>query len=173
MANKDVERMLNQLTSKADTTIHSNRICYKIKEAIRDKELPRLSIEEIEDLKEHLTEFKKINSEELAYKFLSLRNAFVLLKEFEERPEHLTKVNQILTYLQHFDYIFELITEASMGKNKTVLDNAMIILDLEINRFCMKYNQILTDTDPTNYKSLDKQINTMPIDYERLKKDGM
>lgn len=173
MVNKDVERMLNTLTSKGDMTIHSNRICYKIKDAIKDKELPRLSIEEIEDLKEHLTEFKKINSEELAYKFLSLRNAFMLLKEFEERPEHLGKVNQILLYLQHFDYIFELIAEAKTGKNKGILENAMIILDLEINRFCMKYSQILTDTDPTNYKALDKPINTMPIDYEGLKKNGM
>jgi hypothetical protein len=170
MANKQVEGYLNIFTSKGDTTIHSNRICYKIKEVLKDKQLPRLTAEEVDDLKEHLTEFKKINNEELAYRFLSLRNAFILLKEFEERPEHLQKVNDILTYLKNFEYIFELITEASMGKNKTVLDNAMIILDLEINRFCMKYSNIITDNDPTNYKGLDKQIDTTNIDYEGLKK---
>jgi hypothetical protein len=169
MANKEIERMLNTFTSKADMTIHSNRICYKIKESVKDRELPRLSIGEIEDLKEHLTEFKKINSEGLAYKFLSLRNAFILVREFEERIEHLQKVNEILTYLKQFEYIFELITEASMGKNKSVLDNAMIILDLEINRFCMKYSQILTDNDPIGYKNLDKPIENKKIDYEEIK----
>lgn len=173
MGNKEIERMMNTFTSKADNTIHSNRMFYKIKETVRDKQLPKLTPTEIEDLKEHLTEFRKINSEELEYKFLSLRNAFMLLKEFEERPEHLGKVKEILAYLQHFDYIFELIAEAKIGKSKGILENAMILLDLEINRFCMKYGQLLTDTDPTNYKNLNQTIETKKIDYEGLKKDGM
>jgi hypothetical protein len=173
MGNKEIERMMNTFTSKADNTIHSNRLFYKIKESVKDTPLPRLNTIEVEDLKEHLTEFRKINSEELEYKFLSLRNAFMLLKEFEERPEHLEKVKEILRYLKHFEYIFELIAEAKTGKNKGILENAMIILDLEINRFCMKYGQLLTDTDPTNYKNLNQTIETKKIDYEQVKKSGM
>lgn len=167
--------MINKLTSRGDTTIHSNRLFYKIKEVVKDKQLPRLSQTELEDLKEHLTEFRKINSEELQYKFLSLRNAFTLLKDFEERPEHLEKVLEILQYLTNFDYIFELILQAREGKNKMILENALIILDLEINRFCMKYGALLSDTDPTNYKNLNTTIETKKIDYENIKgeKRGM
>lgn len=161
--------MLNTLTSKGDITLHTNRICYKIREAVKDKQLPKLNSTEIEDLKEHLTEFHAIKSEELSHKFLSLRNAFMLLKEFEERPEHLGKVNEILKYLEHFEYIFTLITESATGKNKGILDNAIIILDLEINRFCMKYGQLLSDTDPTNYKDLNTPIESKKIDYDKLK----
>ena len=161
--------MLNMFTSRGDSTLHNNRVCYKIKEAVKDKILPKLDSIEIEDLKEHLTEFHPIKSEEISHKFLSLRNAFMLLREFEERKEHLGKVNEILKYLENFEYIFTLITESSMGKNKGILDNAIIILDLEINRFCMKYGQLLSDTDPTNYKDLNKTIPTTKIDYDKIR----
>ena len=151
--------------------MHNNRVCYKIREAVKDTILPKLNSAEIEDLKEHLTEFHPIKSEELSHKFLSLRNAFMLLREFEERKEHLTKVNEILKYLEHFEYIFTLITESATGKNKGILDNAIIILDLEINRFCMKYGQLLSDTDPTNYKNLNTPIESKKIDYDKIKEE--
>lgn len=173
MPNKEIERMMNKFTSKADNTIHSNRMFYKIKDSLKDKQLPKLTTEELEDFKEHLTDYKKINSEELEYKFLSLRNAFELIKEFEEKPEHLTKVREILSYLKHFDYIFELIAEAKTGKNKLILENAMILLDLEINRFCMRYSSLLNDTDPTSYKGLNQSIETQPINYDEVKKRGV
>lgn len=169
MRNKEIEGYLNKLTSKADSTIHSNRMFYKIKETVKEIQLPKLDTTEIEDLKEHLIEFKKIDSEELIYKFLSLRNAFILLKEFEERTEHLKKVNEILMYLKNYEYIFELINEVLMGKNKTILDTGTIILDLEINRFCIKYGQLLSETDPTNYRNLNETIETKKIDYENIK----
>jgi len=132
----------------ANPARYNYEMCLLIQRAVNKIELPRLSRDEMSHLKEHLEEYQKINSEDLRYKFLNLRNSFLLINEFEERAELQKRIRPITHYLDEFKYVFDLILESQSKKDSPMLDKAIIILDVPINKFCMLYANILSEVAP-------------------------
>lgn len=143
------EKLRNQKLMDSNKLQYNMEMCRIIKRQTANIILPKLTNDEMSQLKEHLAEYKKIPDEALPYKFLNLYNSFTLINKFEDSNEMKKKLQPILIYLKNYEYIINLIIESQGKKETPILDKAMIMLHLEINMFCMQYAFMLTDIDTT------------------------
>lgn len=145
-----IKKLQMQLMSSADPLLATRLECIEIKNRIKTIELPKLSREEVEALKKNLAEFQKRKSDELQYKILNLRNAFLIIDELEENQNLRRKIYPILKYLWEFKKVFDTIIENMDKKPTQKLELILKMLNFEIELFYIKYNRLLIDTDMTN-----------------------
>jgi hypothetical protein len=144
---EEYEKLRMKQLKEANISRYNYEMCLIIERKIAKIDLPKLTREEMMHLKEHLEDYKKIDSNDLRYKFLSLRNCFLLINEFEDREQFRTRIRPIMQCLEEFKYIFDMIIESEGKKESPMLDKAINILHLPINKFCMLYSYILTEVD--------------------------
>ena len=157
-----------------DPARYNVEMCQRIQAVTQRLTLPKLTREEMGDLKEHLAEYTPIKSEELRYKFLNLRNCFLIVSEFETKQENLDKIRPILDFLDGYKYVFDLIIESQSMREHPALEKALIVLHLDISKFCMRYAYMLTETDlhaldfsPSGVPKLDSDdVESTPADDE-------
>lgn len=160
---------LYKKTLKSADTLSGVRVeCRDIQDRIKQIQLPKLSISEMNDLKEHLIEWKKNPDPDIKYKFLNLRDEFLIINEMEDDTKMLDKIYPIIQWLKTFNYVFKLIRQ-NQGKKDPETELALQTLDFEIRFFTNKYHRMLTDTDITNIGFRDmteKQVENFEDEQE-------
>jgi len=162
----DIKAMQLRMLKTANPLKYNSEMCKYIQERTSHIDLPKLTREEMSQLKEHLADFQQIKSKDLRYTFYNLRNCFLICNEFEENPAMRQKLAPIITYLNDYNYVFDLFIESQSQRDSPMLDKALIILHLDISKFCMRYAHLLTDTDLNT-------INFAPADVPHLDADDL
>lgn len=143
-----LEQKKLDMLKRADKTLYVKQLCREIIKNTQDIQLPKLLRIEMTELKRNLIDYKKIKDDDIRYKFLNLRNAFLIINEIEDDPDKKQLIHPILKYLYQFRPIFDMIIE-NQGRNtpEIELELALQLLNFQINLFCIKYHYITADTD--------------------------
>jgi hypothetical protein len=132
---------------RADQTLFFKHISHDIKSC--NIILPKLSSQEIINLKSYLIDYKPLKGNDLSTKFLNLRDAFLTLNHVAEDSEK-ELIKPILKYLQQYKPIFDMIiNNQHKDKIDINLKLALEMLNFEINLFCIRYGRILLENDST------------------------
>jgi hypothetical protein len=162
----DLKQMQLRMLKTANPLKYNSEMCKYIQERTSHIDLPKLTRDEMSQLKEHLADFQQIKSKELRYTFYNLRNCFLICNEFEENPLMRQKLAPIITYLNEYTYVFDLFIESQSQTDSPMLDKSLIILHLDISKFCMRYAHLLADTDLNT-------INFAPTDVPKFDADDL
>lgn len=178
MLNPEIKRLQMKLMKSADPMSQLRMRCNEVRDRVKQITLPKLSLEDISKLKQHLTEYNKIKDNDLKSRFLNLRNAFLIIDEMEEDTTLKEKLYPILSYLLQFKWVFDLIIESQGQKPTQKLELVMQLLNFEIELFCIKYGRVLVDADVgtlpfMSMKKMDIEIDEYAEEIEESTEETM